>query len=782
MQPCPAAPRPVAGPHRAAPPVVRVALAALSCAAGWLTPAAAPAAAQDTSPPPAAAAAPQDPAGLADAYRDPHARELVRLARARRAAVDRRITAYEVTARERSTARIRLLGIERLLFRRETVSRIAWTPDTVRIAVLGAREVQPMIRPGARLPPPDLPSTLTTLAFDPVQSEMLLRLDSGAILHPLADGAEAHYRYASGDTTTIRLPDGRAVRLLELRVTARRQEPRLINGAFWLDAGSHAVVRTAFRTLSYGGQSRVVAFTPELGYELDVVIDYALWDLRWWLPRTLVARGVARVAGTRLPVAYERTYGDYRVEGDTATAAPLARAVDEGDDGDDGDAALPCRPRASGSIILALGQLPADSAWDAGWDRAAAAMATGQSTRQPAAARDTAAAGPPCPRPFLVTRAPGLDLVHGPDFPATAYDGDEGPVSAAELRELARLLDAVPTGGFSLAGLARPSLRFLTPELVRYNRVEGLSLGAAAAASLGPAEARAELRAGTAGEVGGRLAVARTTPALRTELAGFRGVEATSPAAQPFALTGTLGVLLLGRDDHDYFRGTGAELRLAPAPSRQQRWELRLFAERQEPLRARSTPSLRGVLDSGFELRPNLVADTLDQAGATLRLRAARGDDPARLRTRAELELHGEAGDVAFARPLLRLGADRLLGGAISVALAGAAGSGFGDLPPQRLWQLGGAATVRGHDGGALRGETFWTARGELGRGTGGLRLTLFADAGWAGDAGDVGSGRPLRGVGTGLSVMDNLLRLDLARGLGAGGGTRVYLRVGGGI
>lgn len=43
-----------------------------------------------------------------DAYRDPRARELVRLARARRAVVDTRITTgYQVTARERISARCR---------------------------------------------------------------------------------------------------------------------------------------------------------------------------------------------------------------------------------------------------------------------------------------------------------------------------------------------------------------------------------------------------------------------------------------------------------------------------------------------------------------------------------------------------------------------------------------------------------------------------------------------------------------------------------------------------
>src|SRR5690606_9841154 len=88
---------------------------------------------------------------------------------------------------------------------------------------------------------------LLTLAFDPGDPQMLLRVDTTAIRHPLAEGGEAHYRFASGDTTVIRLPDGRTVRLRELRILPRRRDPQLIRGSFWLDAETHAVVQAYFR-------------------------------------------------------------------------------------------------------------------------------------------------------------------------------------------------------------------------------------------------------------------------------------------------------------------------------------------------------------------------------------------------------------------------------------------------------------------------------------------------------------------------------------------------------
>ena len=721
-----------------------------------------PAAAQDAAPD--------------DAYADARAREMVRLARARRAVVDTRITAYQATAHERFSARMAVAGVEKLVFRRETAARIDWTRDTVRIEVLGAREAQPLVSGGAQLPPPDIAGTLPSLAFDPVDSEMLLRVDTADLRHPLAPGSEAHYRFSSGDSTAIRLPDGRGVRLRELRFTARRPDPRLINGSFWVDEETHAVVRAGFRlsrAFSTSG-SGISVLAPEVTAELDhVAIDYGLLDFHWWLPRTVVARGVVRFAGTRFPLAYERRYESYRVTGDTLAGAPPLEALVAS------AAERPCRPPTFGSISVSVGtagdSAKTDSIWNAAWSRAAARVASGDSVRADSA---KAGAGKPCDRAFVVTRDEDVDLVESPVFDASIYDQGEGPVSEAELEAVAELVRGIPGSPWSVA---RPGLQLLTPELVRFNRVEGLSLGARAVLPLGPAELRGELRAGTTGEVGARLSGVRSAPGLRTEAAAYRGLEAVEVASQPFSLPSSAGALLLGRDENDYFRATGAELLLSPPPARRRSWDLRLFAERQEPVRARSELSLRELVDGGFDTRDNLAAERIDQAGATLRLRAARGDDPAGLRARAELELHGETGDLTFARPLVRLGADGLLGGGVGFGVALAAGTGLGDVPVQRAWQIGGATTVRGHDPAALRGESLWLARGELTRGSPALRLSVFGDAGWAGDGADLRTARPLRGAGVGVSLLDNLLRVDLARGIG-GGGWRLHLRLGGGL
>ena len=76
-------------------------------------------------------AAAQEPG---DAYRDPGARALVAAARFRLATVDRAIDRYRVGVRERISAALRVVGSERLLYRRESAARIDWSDgDTVRI-------------------------------------------------------------------------------------------------------------------------------------------------------------------------------------------------------------------------------------------------------------------------------------------------------------------------------------------------------------------------------------------------------------------------------------------------------------------------------------------------------------------------------------------------------------------------------------------------------------------------------------------------------------------------
>jgi hypothetical protein len=712
----------------------------------------------------------QVPALPADAYMDDGARELVRLARARRSMVDRRIERYETTVQERISVGLRAGFAERLLFRRETVSRIDWTRDTVRIDVLGAREVLPPVT-GTVNVPRDLQTYAPGLAFDPVDSEMLLRLDSTTIRHPLSGGSEAHYRFSTGDTTIIRLPDGRTVRLRELRAHPRRRDPRLISGSFWLEAESHAVVQAYFRLArAYdSGQDGGGTILGTLRADVDVVaIDYGLWDLRWWLPRSMVAQGMVQFGAFRLPLSFERRYDSYTVFGDTL-GLPLAA------DPDDAVAARPCRPQTMLTVTARVGDTPSDSAFGAQLarqdsarqarrDRVRAARAA-QRDSALAAGDTTVAAEPRCERPFIVTHAPRSELLTNERLPPSIYAGESGFILPSELQEIVRRARAIPQPPWQLAV---PVLQWgpTGPGLLRYNRVEGLSVGARAGVDLGRLGAEAELRVSTEVEIGGRFGLVHEGYRTRIGVAGYRRLDVVDVSTSAFGFGSSLATLLLGRDDHDYFRATGAEVTLRPARVRPQRVDVRLFAERQAAVETGTSFTVRRLFDSERVLRDNSAAEPADQLGATLGLRASAGVNPARPRVVAELEMHGETGDFSFVRPAARARMTAPLGRRLELALNAAGGSGYGDVPPQRLWQIGGAGTLRGFDAAAVRGDTYWRGSAELGFGIPAARLALFSDIGWAGERAGLRSARPLSSIGAGVTILDGLLRWDVARGI----------------
>jgi hypothetical protein len=718
---------------------------------------------------PSAAAAQVDMSGrtaeaFPDAYADDAARVLVRDARARRALVDNRIRSYETTATERISARLRVGFGERLLLRRETASRIEWTRDTVRIHVLAAREVVPPVAAGVQIPA-GLSRYMPSMAFDPVDSEMLLRFDTTGIRNPLSAGAEAHYRFAAGDSTVIRLPDGREVRLRELRITPRRRDPQLMNGSFWIDAETHSVVQAYFRLARpydtrRDSDSRQSLLVPSLQAELDyIAIDFGFWDLQWWLPRTVAAHGVMRVAGVSMPLSFERRYDSYIIDGD-ATVPVVER--------DDTTPARPCRPRVS--FVVQVGTSRPDSV----------RAARRQRERSAVEQADTSAAADPagvCDRAFIVTSEPDDELTTSALLPGDIYSGS-GVIDEAELRAIAERVRGISPAPWQLA---RPIVEWgpAGPGLLRYNRVEGVSVGARALLDFGVAEADAELRVGTAaGEVGAQLGLTRPGTLLNTRLAAYRRLDAVAVAAQPFTRGSSLSALFLGRDDNDYFRATGGELLLRAGDLRPQWWEARLFAERHAALTTRSSFSVPRLLDGDRPVRDNITAEPATQFGATLRLRGARGLDPASARIGAELELHGEAGDYTLVRPGLRVRSTLPLGRRVTMGVEAAGGSSFGDVPPQRLWQLGGVSTLRGYEGGTVRGEAFWRGRAEVALGLPAARLALFGDIGHAGTRTELFDARPLRSAGLGLSLLDGLLRMDVARAVDAPRGWRVHFQL----
>jgi hypothetical protein len=715
---------------------------------------------------------PASPAAMAASYRDANARELVRKAREYRLTTDRSLRAYQALGRQRAAAGLRTPLRERTLFGQEVAVRIDWRREgPTRVQLVGARTRTVDDDDGDA--DDDVRDEARELAFDPADEQMRMGLlgNETWIRHPLAVGSERDYRFSTGDTLTVRLSGGETVRVFELRVEPRRLDAPLVSGSIWLEDRSYGVVRTLLRlshsltqeirsettrdstgrrstsvNVSIGGddrdstparrrrRGRGMWLLPDVRVDVRyITTEYGLVQNRWWMPTHTAVDATVTMGGFTLPARFERSWSQYRVEGDPlpAPGAPVAAApavvIPDTPQACRGNEACTCR---RGRCRLVEVTVPADTA----------ALAT----------------SPDLPPP-LTTGAPLL--------------------SGKEASDLGRELGRVASDPWVFT---RPSVR-RAPVLLRFNRVEGLSVGARQTMDFGPLAVDGTLRIATAtGEPDVELGVRRETAERRLRLAGYRRLTAANPAERPLGLGNSLGALLWGRDNGDYFRATGVELRGAPPRSERPWMEWRLFGEHQHPVGTETDLSLRGI-GSDFAFRPNMIADRADQAGVGLVLRPLVDAGALGFRWGTELGMEAETGDFRFARPTLRLNGALDLG-SFALALDAAAGTSFGDVPAQGLWRLGGAGTLRGYDGSAAVGTAFWRGRGEVGRGSGAARFALFSDLGWAGSRESFTFQRPLWSVGVGASVLDGLVRMDLARALRAPTGWRLELYLDGAL
>jgi len=716
------------------------------------------------------AATPQD---TLSAYVDRGAAELLRGARERRARVERAIDLYRVTARQRTHAGVAALSRARTLFGGETAVRIEWRRgETGTVQVLGARQVSPATSRGAEVPD-DLEDEATQLAFDPDELQLsLFQFGAGSLgveeeddresvverdgdtvsvqvdvspIDPLSPGSEAHYRFRTGDTTTVRLPDGSQLRLIQLEILPRRREFRLLRGSLWIDSQTHGVARSVLTTARPFDLARDVdeevpgVITMMGGVRATVryvTVEYALVQGRWWLPRLMaidMEANLGVMAG--MPVRFERSYSDYEVQASaTPQQAPVATLAQR-----DTSLARICRRDAE----------EAGEVCRCEWNR--------------------------CRRWKVDVPADTASLLTSPDLPPPlAGTGGGRLITGEEVESLARVL----TPSLGSLGDFRPEIetRIADLRLLRYNRVEGLSIGARADVAWGPLAIDGEARLGLADlEPNVEIGVARESLARRTRVAGYRRLTPFDPAARVFGFGASLNALLFGRDEADYFLATGAEL--TGRPVRDERWSFawRAFGEHQHAVRRNTQFTLARAWDSEpfVEVRP---ADDADQAGLGVTLSRDFGGDrsPARLTVGTGLE--AQTGTFGFGRgqAFARLGLPSL--GRFALALEGAAGTTTGDVPMQGLWYLGGPTSVRGYRGAYVGDQAFWRARAEVATPLPAARLVLFSDAGWVGNRDAWDFDPLLLSAGVGASFLDGLVRLDLARALRSPTGWRVDL------
>lgn len=747
------------------------------------------AAAATTTPAPLhAILLPQQAVGPDGAFADSVARDLHAAAVANWKRLDESLAHYAARVEQRMAAAVRTPLKDRVVYQSESAFRVLWQRDTDPVTqVLGTRTRYPSRSDSEagnfrwlREIPFDVP-------FDPAGDRLLFGLardtadteeteaegrteirnlgvvgpaDEFWFAHPLADNAEAQYRFRSGDTLTLSLPDGSRLRAVQLDVLARESDPHLISGTLWIEPGSGALVRAVYRLArpldmmrereprpSQAGPPPIPPMLRPLIMNVSYVsVSYGLWEDEVWMPQAMRLEAEIRMGIVRVPVSFEMSY--------------LVESVGVG----------PGKPAELAEAFVAGSLASADSASYAVVDRT-------DSRRGPAGT-------------LLVPTDPA-DAETSPHLPPPIWEESPGFHTVGEVESFLSALAALPAAPpTAVSGRWTLDLPWAREGLLRYNRIEGLSVAAQAQTAF----AHGILAVAT-GRIGladvrprARLEVERATVMRRLAVASYHGLRATDEAGDYLGPGNSARALFVGRDYGDYYQATGAEFAWRPAATARESFGFRLYWERHRTVETEAGFALFEAFDDNWSFRPNPIVDEIGEAGAELKLSPWWGLDPEKVQFGLGLYVQGAGwrflpdgvsagGEAPTGDPrnnYMRASATTrtvipvFAGTETAWRLGAEAGGGttWGAAPVQRQWPLGGPSTLRGFLPGTVSGTAFLRGRVELARTGRTLGASLFGDAGWAGHRASFDSGDVLYGVGLGFTVLDGLVRVDLARAL----------------
>ena len=695
-------------------------------------------------------------------YLDETARYLMEGARGARDSALSDIEAYTAVVSERSSVEAAVFVRDRPIVRLESATRVRWSKDgpTV-LRVLGARlEVG-----GQRFKPPRPEGTGARFASDPLRDPFSLFVlsmfgsnyrESWFVpsVTPLDDDADRFYRFRSGDTISVLLEGGESIQAVSVTASPRFLDLGLVFAVLWIDPDTFGVVRTIYRpakaieseaSLRFGsdwegGIGLVVEGNPLGDFEAQsppppslleralaygyaalvprlelgmpaVVVDYTLWNSRYWLPRraSFAAYGVGgdemdAEHSETLVTAQARHDWDFEIEeistadGDPATTVTTEELVrswrEPGDTVDIKDDSEP----DSGTVVI----VPRD--WRA--------------------------------------------LAASDRLPPSIWEERESGIYAGELEEAENILDPIglarfpgdPAGAEVDRGAGPWSFDppILSPALLRYNPVEGLSAGTRllrdhswgrSALTVRTAMRRTEPSVDFSVEHG------RTGP--RTRFSLYRTLRATGgrvAGRRPERLE-------LAADSSWYYLAQGAAVQLLPRSGERLWTSLRVFSEK--------TTTLYG--------------ETRRRTGADVYLRPWWGGfTGSRVNGGADVSLQGLIGDF----PSVSLSVTGRLVIPLSTGWATALEAGGahirGDPAPEEIWRLGGSGEwLRGYPRVVLRGRGVWRSRVEFQRRVSLAAVSAFHD--WASV-----DGSSLQSFGIGVSLLNGFLRADLARPVSA--------------
>jgi len=627
----------------------------------------------------------------------------------------------------------------------EQVADIQWQrPNDLRIDVRGRRS-------RSRSEDVELSSVWDRPWFVPRSVDDSVRIFSDEFpatgaLHPLAAAAPAWYRYTLGEALSVTPGTGGTLRLFQVQVTPRRKGLALIAGEMWIDSASAEVVRLSFRYVGTGlwvlpegekrsdtaSARRINSIANQL-VSVDADLEYGLQDRRYWMPFRQVISGRVRiplVSDLVIPFRAVTTFDDFEIN----TGRPIAFELPLGPDDPD---SVEARREARDS--LRRRDRAADSLRS--WDYA---------DRWPGGR-------------YELHRPPNasLDRYRG-WLDSLSLEGDPADLARARDVEsdLARLAESLPdsvTGqrwhGFSYERLT---------DAFRYDRVQGISLGLGyrvRAPGLAFTNLYGTVRYGFSDErVTGRLSLVRDAPDGRLTVSGYRDVVSVDPFALAPGFGNSFNALFVAHDNADYALAHGGSAQYET--SLRTGLELTLGAryERQTSVDRAAESEVNDFLGGTGVFPLNPPVDEGHFGGGFARLSGV-GD----LRWHATADVLGGAGTTTG-----RLYGDLRYGVGGSRGLTVRLKSGIATSPtlPQSEFRLGGIGTVRGHDYGERRGQSFWAAQVDVAPVKGRLRPVLFVDAGQAGGAESLLSGKVLAGAGVGLSMFGGFLRFDLSHSL----------------
>lgn len=690
----------------------------------------------------------QDPQAAADsaAFPSPDIRALVERATVRRRAADSAVTDYQATVDyrlsvgfgRRQWARVPPVAVE------QQVARIQWQqPNDLRVDVDGRRF---RARPGAVNV--ELSSIFDRPWFVPRGVGDSVRIFSNdfpatGALHPLSAAGPAWYRYRRTGGMGLTLPNGQPLRLIEIEVMPRRTGAALIAGRLLIDSASADVVRMTFRYVGTAlwarvgdpqardsGQARRINAIANRVLSINADLEYALQDGRHWMPYRQIVFGTARipiVGDAVIPFRATTVFDEYAINTGRPIAfvLPLDSLADE-------------RLRRDSLRVARRGGRADDPDSLRSWDYAG---------RWPGGRYELHRASDDSLRRYQGWSVP-LELGNPSDEDEQVRDMD------ALLAGMAEELSGELTGRTD-RGLAYERLG----DLMRYNRVQGLSFGVGyrwRLPMLRYASLFATARYGLSDErVTGRLTIRSDAPGARRLVTGYRDVQSVDPFAAGRTLENSLNALFTAHDDGDYAVVTGAGIGMETSLGVGLDLSAGARVERQRSaVRTAESAVNDGLGGSGFFL-PNPAIDEGTFGGMFVRL-----DGFGATRWSLTADALGTDGQTVG-----RLFGEvrRAFGGRRGATIQLKSGVGTEPVFAQTQFRLGGLNTVRGFSYGFARGPAFWAAQLDLTPLEGLLRPVAFVDAGQVGAVGDLFSRDALVGAGLGVSLLRGLIRFDFS-------------------